>query len=79
MSSSGLSHTRKGIRMSKADEAALADSLKYGSGPFTFNQGNAPLSADPYGVYPAVVVEVEEVPSAKSEKSASEPASKKES
>jgi hypothetical protein len=59
--------------MSKAEDEALADSFKYGSGPFTAPvQGYAPLGSDPYGIYPVL-----EDPTPK--KSADTPASKKES
>lgn len=65
--------------MSKADEAALADSFKYGSGPFEAPvQGWAPLGADPYGIYPAAVEPEPEV-SSPSSKTPAESAPKKES
>ena len=46
--------------MTKAEDQALADSLKFGSGPYTHNQGHAPLSADPFGIYPGAETELAE-------------------
>lgn len=59
--------------MTKAEDEALAHSYKYGSGPVVSVWGHAPLSADPYGIYPGSVE-----PDSKSTKPA-ESANKKES